>query len=902
MTAKKSLLIVDISALAFRSHYAFINRPLTRSDGMVTSALFGTGNTLVSLIQKLKPTHIVCARDPGGKNFRHEIYTEYKANRTECPPELIPQLEMMGEMCEAFSLKPALKKGFEADDIIGTYTIRGHSAGMDVSILSGDKDFMQFIKPGVQMVNQGKQGEIEVTGEKEVEKKMGVRPDQILDFLSLMGDSSDNVPGAPGVGKVTAAKLLKEFESLEDLLDAAPTMKKSKMQEKLVEFKGQIEMSKRLVSIDTDVDDLPALDELEFKGFDLETLKPFLDKMEFPKLLARVSSKKKSVETTEKKSTKKVPKFKVVKGEVELEQLCSKIHEVENMWCYPYIENKELLGLGLSRMEGLAIYLPFSESALSDYGVKDKEELLSKILSNFNGSLHGYDKKSWYHCELKKWISLTKGSDVYLMASILFPGKDIVDASKLSVRLEEHDLYAFEKKGNKNIPFAEHDEHEQGLFCADRVLFLMRAQKEVEKGLKKAGLLNVLELEMELLPVIAQMEAEGIHLDVEKCKAYDVEVLKELEGLQKTIHEIAGEEFNIRSPQQLGDILFEKLKVQDIVGIKKIKKTKTGYSTNAAVLEKIKDLPIGAALLRFRHLSKLQSGYLEALPREVSPDTKRIHTHYLQNGTATGRLSSHQPNLQNIPMRTDDGARIRESFTASDDKNVLISADYSQIELRVLAHFCRDEVLLETFHNDEDVHSATAAKVYDVDIKDITRDQRSSAKAVNFGLLYGMGPRHLAQETGMAFADAQKFIKHYFETFPSVQSFLNLQIESAREQGYVSTITGRLRPLPDLESSNGMLRNAAENMALNTPIQGSAADIIKVAMIRLHKRIENENLDLKILLQVHDELIFECPKTKADEMTKIVVDEMENIETFPFEFIVPLKVQAMAGKNWREIH
>ncbi len=903
MATKKSLLIVDISALAFRSHFAFINRPLTRSDGMVTSALYGTANTLVGLIKKLKPTHIVCARDTGKKTFRHEIFKEYKSNRPPCPPDLAPQLEMMGELCEAFSMTPVLKEGFEADDIIGTYAAQGHDSDCEVYILSGDKDFMQLIKPGIQMISQSKFGEIESVGEKEVVAKMGVRPDQVIDFLSLMGDSADHIPGAPGVGKVTAAKLLGEHDNIDALLKAVPDMKKSKLKENLSNSHDLILMSKDLVIIDTNVTEIPSLESLAFNGYDMEKLKPFLEKMEFPKILARIQPESKPKPVVEEKIKKAdTSKFKVINGSEEFIQLCDAIKSSENVWCYPHIEEREVLGLSLSRKEGHAIYLPMDSMTILSYGISDKEECFKLLFNEYKGKLHGHDKKPWFHSELKNNIVFDSGDDSYLIASVLFPGKNVHDLSKLCVELENHHLYVFPKSGRKILPFVEQDHASQSAYCCDRVLTAMRCESIVKKGIEEIELNEVVDFEMSLLPVVAKMEEHGISLDTKKIEAYNKEAIKELEELQKNIHECAGEEFNVRSPQQLGDILFEKMKVQDIVGIKKVKKTKTGYSTNSAVLEKIKDLPIGKALLRFRHLSKLQSGYLESLPKEVSPVTNKIHTHYLQNGTATGRLSSHKPNLQNIPMKTDDGARIRESFIPSTNDSVLISADYSQIELRVLAHFCRDEVLLETFRNDEDVHTATAAKVYGISMDEITREQRSSAKAVNFGLLYGMGPRHLSQETGMVFADAQKFIKQYFETFPSVQNFLNEQVEDARKSGYVKTLAGRKRFLPDLESSNGMLKNAAENMALNTPIQGSAADIIKWAMIRLHNRIENENLKLQILLQVHDELIFECPKNESEKMLGIIREEMESLKDLPCEFIVPLKVQALAGANWREIH
>lgn len=893
--ADKKLLIVDISALAFRSHFAFINRPLTRNDGMVTSALFGTANTLVSMIQKYKPTHVVCARDTGKKTFRNEIYAEYKAHRPPCPPELAPQLDLMGKLCEAFSIKPVMVEGYEADDIIGAYALQGKKEGVEVYILSSDKDFMQLLQPGIRMLIHEKGGEYNEFFDTDVPDKMGVEASQILDFLSLMGDSADNIPGAPGVGKVTAAKLLKEHQTLENMIEAIPSMKKSKMKEKLEQNVDLIHLSKRLVTIKTDIPELPSIDNLEFSGFKMDVLKPFIAEMEFPKILSRLEKK-----VEEKKKANNFislgAQFKALESFEEVDQLKLLIASSESLWVYPHFEGDELLGIALSRRDLHAVYIPDS---LYEENFEDK---LCELLKDFKGTLMGYDLKALMRFFQKQNLTLNKVVDAYLLATVVFPGKPFHDFSKFCDAADKYELYAFPKKGNKNLPFSEQELSAQKNFCCDRVVTMQRYYPQLWQQCQDLELEEVFQLEMDLLPVIATMENNGICLDVDTINRYADVAGKELDELTAEIQGIAGEEFNVRSTQQLGVILFEKLMVQDQVGLKKVKKTKTGYSTDNSVLEKIKSLPIGKALLRHRHLTKLKSGYLDSLPKEVNEKTGRIHTHYLQNGTSTGRLSSHAPNLQNIPMRSEDGARIRESFIPSKEGNVLIGADYSQIELRVLTHFCEDEVLIDTFRNNLDVHAATAAKVFGVALEDVDRNQRSGAKAVNFGLLYGMGPRHLAEETGMAFGDAQKFIKQYFETFPKVDHFLKEQVNQARQDGYVTTLAGRKRYLPDLESSNGMLKNAAENMALNTPIQGSAADLIKWAMIRIQKRIEAENLPLKMLLQVHDELIFECPKDYESEMKNLIISEMEDASKLPHKFTVPLKVQAEAGTSWREIH
>lgn len=902
MSDRQTMLLIDMSALVFRSHYAFIKRPLVRSDGMATSGMYGTCNTIVSILKKYKPNYVVCARDAGVKTFRHEKYEAYKANRPPCPPELAKQLEMLGELAEAFNLTSVMSPGYEADDIIGSYTTLAQRENIDVFILSGDKDFMQLLKPGSFMLLPHKSGEYQLLDHDGVLDKIGVRPDQVIDYLALLGDASDNVPGAPGVGKVTAGKLLSEYDNIDQLYVNLDQIKQKGLVAKLSDHKDQVMLSRDLVTIKTDMDEIPKLSDTKFNGIEISQIKPFLEKMEFPKILSRleehsvVSEKKNNIENT-------AHKFINLQNLNDWNGFLREAIDADYLALYPEFEGRELQAISLSLKEHEAYYLSCDEDVL-----KTKDLGLGKIISDISElpaklKIGGYDIKSWLNYIKAFGGDIQVDFDVYLESSILEPGKSNHSLEKLSSTYINYHLIELGKKGNKKMTFSDLPEDEKMNYASERASVMLGISKCQREELDKLELKSVYEsLELPLLPVMSRIESNGFAVDRSYLLALSEQAEKEIASLKEKIFEIAGEEFNINSTQQLGPILFEKLKLQEELGLKKVKKTKTGYSTDSSVLESIKSHPIGSALLRYRFLTKLKSTYLDALPKEVLEKTGRIHTHYLQNGTATGRLSSHQPNLQNIPMKTDEGAKIRQAFIPGCEENVLISADYSQIELRVLAHFCKDDTMKDIFSIGGDIHRETAAKVYQIDPNEVTRQQRSSAKAVNFGLLYGMGPRHLSQDTGMSFSDAQKFIKSYFETFPSIKQFMKDLIEQTRSCGYATTLSGRRRALPDLESSNGMLRNAAENMALNTPIQGSAADIIKWAMIRLDQRIELEKLPLKMILQVHDELVFECPTSNAEEMKSLIVEEMENRKDVPVEFGIPLEVQAAIGNHWLEAH
>jgi DNA polymerase-1 len=798
-------------------------------------------------------------------------------------------------------LSASIAPGFEADDIIGTYTRMAQEKGMDVIIFSGDKDFMQFLDSKTKMLITHKGGVQELIGEEGVIDKLGVKSSQVVDFLSLLGDSADNVPGAPGVGKVTASKLLQEHGSLDVIFEKAHTFKKKGLTASLLENKEQILLSRELVKIKLDME-LPEVEGTHFKGFEMEALKPYLEKMEFTKILSRLGVQG-TVEAVSDHIGNIEHSYTAIKTKEHFEKLIQTLSLSDNVAFYPCIENGVLLGLSLCRKENKAVYIPLGKNALQEFGLESVSQFLDLVFEKPYAKFITHDAKGFLHLLLKNGLEESISGDTYLQATVLEPGKAHYELEKISEQIFDYKMIELGKSGNKKRAFFDLDEEGAVDYACERCDKIMSLFENQKSRLEKLELSNVYQaIELPLLFSVVKMESHGVALNSEELSVLSKETELELDDLTQKIHSLAGEEFNINSPKQLGPILFEKLKLQEELGLKKIKKTKTGYSTDSSVLESLKEHPIGEALLRYRLLSKLKSTYIDALPNEINPETGRVHSTYFQNGTATGRMSSQSPNLQNIPTRSLEGAKIRAAFIPSDNSRSLIAADYSQIELRVLAHFSQDESMAEAFKREEDIHSATAAKIFDCSLESVTKQQRIEAKAVNFGLLYGMGPKKLATDTGISMTEAKAFIQAYFDSFPSIKKFMDSLVEEARASGSAITLSGRKRPLPGLDSSNGMLRSAAENMALNTPIQGSAADLIKWAMLRLDRRIQRENLDLRITMQVHDELVFDLPTEKAEEYRKIIVEEMERIDDLPVKFDIPLKVDANIASNWLEAH
>jgi DNA polymerase-1 len=897
---------------------------------MVTSALFGTCNTLLNVIKEFKPTHVVGALDAKEKTFRHKMYDAYKANRPECPPELAAQLEKQELLLEALGCAWVKHPGFEADDIVAAYTKLSQSLNGETIIFSGDKDFMQLLDDKTSMLLSHRGGESEILKHDKVFDKVGVRPDQVADYLALMGDSADNIPGAPGVGPKTAAQLLAEFGDLKTALDSTHLIKKKGLASKLVDHREQVLLSRELVELNTDLPDLRGMDDLIFKGVDRKKALPFLREMEFPKIIARLGAEFSAASTSVPSSTalEGDPSMKeggneglgsqggqVASFELDFKfELLQSVAELvaqmkkqavedgaeganEKISAHLVIQDHEAMAVAMGTQEQYYVV----DLREGDVAFEDMSYLMSlKVITQ--------DSKAWTKWGMSHGVEAKLNSewrvqDILLMETVLHQSGRDVSLETLAAKELGLGFPELGKSGNRKRTWKDLSGEELAQHMAHRCSAMVPLFDILEPAMKSKGVWAIYEsLELPLVRVIAMMESEGVRLDSELLKGFSKESDAELENLTSSIHEMAGEEFNIKSTQQLGKILFEKLKLQDELKLKKLKKTKTGYSTDSSVLESLGEHPMGKALLRYRFLTKLKSTYMDALPKQVRAHTGKLHTTYYQNGTSTGRLSSADPNLQNIPMRVPEGARIREAFVASDDSKVLLAADYSQIELRVLAYFCRDEVMLEAYQQGLDIHAATAAKVFGISQDWVTPQQRSSAKAVNFGLLYGMGPKLLSQQTGLSFSEARGFIKSYFENFPKVQGFMTEQVDKARAAGYVTTLSGRRRDLPDLQSSNGMLRSAAENMALNTPIQGSAADIIKWSMLRLQKKIEAENLPMKLLLQVHDELVLEVDRDALESMKALIKEEMESKLDLPKDFDVPLTVEVGQGDNWLQAH
>ncbi len=899
------LLLIDAVALAFRGHYAFINRPLTRADGRVTSALFGYCNTLITLLTELRPTHAAAAMDTGRPTFRNALYPEYKAHRPPCPPELSWQLGALPAASRALGLANVAAEGFEADDVIAALTLKGRREGLEVLIFSGDKDFLQLLAPGVAILKPTKDTLYERIEAKDVPAQIGVEAHQVSDYLALLGDASDNVPGAPGVGKVTACKLISQYGSLAKTLEAAPAIPQKNLAASLTTHREQILLSHRLVELNHEVPGLPAFEDLRYPGLSLERAEPWLQEYEFPKMRARLGELAPAPPATpalpaaEKRDTGCASAqdaaaiedfFAAVKpGQFALEA----VHEGSPP------RAAQLLGLACAsdRVIFLPWPLPFLEA-------RERERALAALARGLKAGVGGHDLKPVLQILRREGVALLPAFDTLLEATLLHPGHGELELEQLCQALDIPcpAPAEFLGTGRARRSLKAVAREELAAYAGRRAAAALELHRRQSGEIASAGMQAVLnDLELPLLPAIAAMEWRGVALDASKLAELDREAAAAIARLTREIHTRAGEEFNINSTQQLGLILFEKLKVHEAAGLK-ARRNKVGYVTDSDVLESLAPLPIAAALLQYRSWSKLLSTYIHALPAEVLPGTGHIHTQYQQNGAATGRLSSSRPNLQNIPLRSAEGARIREAFVPSGPGRVLLSADYSQIELRVMAHFSRDPALLEAFAQGLDIHAATAARVHGVGVGEVTREQRSRAKAVNFGLLYGMGPRHLASSTGLKLSEAKEFIEHYFASFPSVRAFIEHMKREAEERGYATTLAGRRRPLPGLKSSNSLFRNAAQNMAINTPIQGSAADIIKWAMVRLYQQAREHKLPLEMLLQVHDELVFECPAEAATEMTARVRSAMEDHAALPWPFDVPLVVEVHQGLNWLAAH
>lgn len=849
----KKVYLVDVSSIFFRSFYAI--RQLSNSKGMPTNAIYGFLTAITKLLKEHKPDSIAFCFDRPEDGFREEIYSEYKANRDEAPDDLVKQFPYLPIIADALSIACFDKLGFEADDIIGTLATRAKKNGSEVVIVSGDKDFAQLVEPGIKLFDPAKD---QYMGIDEVKAKFGVEPKQIIDYLALIGDSSDNVPGVDGVGPKAAQKLLAEFATLENIFDHIDDIKNERLRELMRTQKDKALLSKKLVTIVRDVD-LNYTDELiKVKPAKKELLVPLLQELEFKTLLQRLVGetdveKAISVQVAATTPAAAVAAVEITKTTLtEISELEKTLNLKDHLWLE---SSSDGVALGTNKQ---IVKFQGNAQKLTDWlneQVKEKEL-----------SISGFDTKTLAHSfDLTPQYFAKVGQDAVLSAFCLGHGEDLDFKSLVNLHLE------------KQIP--------EIVGPDERLQLVMELCNKLDQGVAKINSQSVLsDIDYPLVPVLYRMEQEGVLIDSQFLNSYSKELKAQARDLEAEIFKQAGYEFNVGSPKQLGQVLFEKLKLPVV------RKTKTGFSTDSEVLEKLKHQhPICEFILDWRELTKLNSTYVEALPQLVSEKTGRVHTRYNQAVAATGRLSSVHPNLQNIPIRTPRGQKIRDAFIAPAGK-LILSADYSQVELRILAHMTDDKNLKAAFEKDLDIHSATASEVFGVKLNEVTKDQRRTAKAINFGIVYGMSEFGLSENLQIDRHQASEFIKKYFETYPQVKNYMSQIVQEGAEKGYVQTLFGRRRYYPGIKSSNRNIRQMAERAIINMPMQGTAADIIKKAMIKIDQELKNA----KMIMQVHDELVFEVANEDAESL-KFKVQQWMGETT---KLSVPLKVDVDYGSHW----
>ncbi|TSI03119.1 DNA polymerase I [Lysinibacillus sp. BW-2-10] len=868
---KEKLLLLDGNSLAYRAFFAL--PLLTNDSGIHTNAVYGFTTMLQKIVEEEKPTKMLVAFDAGKTTFRHESFEEYKGGRQKTPPELSEQFPYLRKLIDAYQIKHYEKELYEADDIIGTLAKQAEQ-DMDVIIVSGDKDLTQLAtdKTTVYITRKGIT-DIEKYTPSHIEEKYGLTPLQIIDMKGLMGDASDNIPGVPGVGEKTAIKLLKEYGSVEALYEQIEGMKKSKMKEKLVENEEQAKLSKKLATIFTEAPIDISLEDLNYPGPNEEEVLNIWQELSFKSLI------EKSEFQVEEKETAAL-EFEIVENvTADMLQDTMAIHvELEN----EHYHTCRILGFGFTD-GGSSFYVSF-ENMHGNEAIKTwlEDETKKKYMSDSKAA----------QAILKRMDINLRGVefDMLLASYITNPAISGDDIATLAKEFGYTDVQANETIYGKGAKWKVPEENVLAEHICRKAFAIWSLQPIVEEKLKENEQFELYyNLELPLATILGAMESEGVKVNIETLEKMGEDLLQKISSLEAEIYDLAGENFNINSPKQLGVILFEKL------GLPAIKKTKTGYSTAADVLEKLQsEHQIVKYILDYRQLAKLQSTYIEGLMKEIHQEDSKVHTRFQQALTATGRLSSTDPNLQNIPIRLEEGRRIRQAFVPSQEGWVLFAADYSQIELRVLAHMSNDSNLVDAFRQGMDIHTRTAMDVFHVPAEEVTSNMRRAAKAVNFGIVYGISDYGLSQNLDITRKEASEFIDKYLQSFPGVKEYMDNIVQDAKLKGYVTTILNRRRYLPDITSRNFNLRSFAERTAMNTPIQGSAADIIKKAMVDMDARLKEEGLQSKLLLQVHDELIFEAPKDEIEILERIVPEVMEHA----IELSVPLKVDFSYGNTW----
>ena len=917
------LFLLDAYAIIFRSYYAFINRPTINSKGLNTSAILGFCNTLKEITDKEKPTYIGVAFDEG-KTFRHEAFPPYKAQREATPEDIKLAVPFIKEILKAMHIPVLVAPGFEADDVIGTLAIQAGEAGIETYMLTPDKDYGQLIRENVYMYRPRHGGGYDIIGQKEIEDKYGIASaHQVIDLLALMGDSADNYPGCPGVGEKTAVKLINEFGSCENLIENSNQLK-GKMREKVEGAVEDIKISKFLATIRTDVPMSLDLETLKLQAPDEEKLRAIFENLEFKRFTERFLNKSENkskpvnnqpslfgeftnesptvTEFSSYESIKTIShKYQLVDNQTEATKLrdfllTNKILSLDTETTSTSAIDAELVGLSFSVAEHEAYYVAVpsnqneAQAMVNIFKPLYENEDIVKVGQNIK---YDYMVLRRYGIDLQGAMFDTMLAH-YIVQPELRHNMDYMAETLLNYKTVHIDEL-IGQKGKNQKSMRDLSPAEICDYAAEDADITLQLKNVLEPQLKEVGGERLFyDIEMPLVKVLADMELNGVCLDTESLSETRRVFTERMQAYERHAYELAGEEFNISSPKQVGDILFEKMKIID-----KAKKTKTGqYVTSEEVLMQLKDrAPIVEDILNYRGMKKLLSTYVEALPKLINPRTGHIHTSFNQAVTATGRLSSSDPNLQNIPVRDDDGKEIRKCFIPEAGCR-FFSADYSQIELRIMAHLSGDENMIEAFREGFDIHRATAAKIWKENIDDVTDEQRKKAKQANFGIIYGITTYGLAQRMGIDNGEARQLIDDYFKTFPKVQAYMEAAKEQAREKGYAETMFGRRRYLPDITSRNGTVRGFAERNAINAPIQGSEADIIKIAMIRIWRRFKDENIRSKMILQVHDELNFSVYPDEVEQVGKIVIEEMQKA----CELNVPLVADAGWGDNWLEAH
>jgi len=879
-----NLYLIDGNSYVYRAFYAI--KGLTNSKGFPTNAIYGFTTTLLKIIREKKPDGVAVFFDTPELTERHRIFKEYKAQRPETPGELVQQLPHIREMIDAFNISIFEMPGYEADDLIGTVAKEAAKKRSTVFIVTADKDMLQLVDENIKIYDPVKDRILDV---EYVKEKFGVEPERVPEFMALTGDAADNIPGIKGIGEKTAKELLAAFKGLDELLSHPEMIKKERLRSLVSENADIARLSKKLATIDTSVPIDFDLKEFRLKEPDWLRLLSLFSEFEFTslkKLVPAVAAAEKNYETV--LSTDKLKEIvSAIKDEFAF--------DIEATGKDPMADS--IVGFSVSAEKETGYYIPLRHSYLGapeQIGMKETMAIVAPIFENPDIAKIGHNLK-YDTMMLKQEGVVTKGRlyDTMLASYLINPNKPNHSLEDVGFENLSRRKKTFAEVLNKKKSFADVFVEEATKYSAEDALLAFELKDILFEKLKEAGLEGVyFDIEAPLIPVLSDMEEAGVKIDVDKLNDISKEMAQEMDSTQRRIVFLSGEEFNINSPKQLAKVLFHSL------GLKPGKKTKTGFSTDVSVLEELAmshELP--REILNWRSLSKLKATYVDALPVLINPKTGRVHTSFNQTATATGRLSSSNPNMQNIPIKGEWGKRIRETFIA-DKGNLLLSADYSQVELRILAHLSKDEVLVDAFSKGIDVHAKTASEIFGLPVDKVTVEMRRTAKTVNFGVIYGMSPFGLSEALSIPHEEAKKYIEKYFERHPGVKLYIEAALSEVRQKGYTVTLAGRRRPIPEIRSQNSNARAQAERLAVNSPIQGSAADIIKIAMINIREKLKEEHLVARMILQVHDELLFEAPESELNSVTDMIKREMEGA----VKLLVPLRVDIGAGRNWAEAH